>query len=31
MSIPSWLRPSRGPKSEVTVPCTGLEIVDEHA
>ena len=29
MSIPSWLRPQRGPKGDVTVPCTGLAIVDD--
>ncbi len=32
MSIPSWFRPPRGPNGDVTVPCTGLEIVEEpHA
>jgi len=27
--MPSWLRPPRGPNGDVTVPCTGLEIVEE--
>jgi hypothetical protein len=29
MSTPSWLRPQRGPNSEVTVPSTGEDRVDE--
>ena len=29
MSMPSWLRPPRGPYGDVTVPLTGVEIVAE--
>src|ERR687895_725454 len=31
MSTPSWLRPQRGPNSEVTVPSTGEESVEPQA
>ena len=30
MSMPSWLRPQRGPNSDVTVPLTGEVSVDPH-
>src|SRR5918992_6294421 len=31
MSTPSWLRPQRGPNSDVTVPLTGDDSVEPHA